>query len=324
MKRSCVVVSVVLASLAGAAELPKRYTETIGTKKGEKVSFEMVLIPGGTFTMGSPQNEKDREEHEGPQHKVHIKPFYLATTETTFDLYFAFHKETSEPCNMPHMGPLSEVQMPPMEEYEAAVRWPDKVSQGAMCIYGDLTHGWGGGERPASGLTWMSAMVFCKWLRKKTGKHYRLPTEAEWEYACRAGTTTPYFSGTDPESMDAFAWYEDTYDEGTEPVATKKPNAFGLYDMQGNVREWVFDFYAPDAYSQKEFNPLHVNPGGPLKGDVHVARGGAYGSPVDELRSAARFPEMEWWRAEDPQEPKSRWWLPKRPFIGFRVAREIE
>jgi formylglycine-generating enzyme required for sulfatase activity len=302
---------------AAAGELPKRYTETLTNKQGKKISFEMVLIPGGTFTMGSPADEEDREEHEGPQRKLTIKPFYLATTEMPYDVFMIYYYETVQKARDKGRGD-------PMEEYKLAVRWPVDGITGPTPVYGDITNGWGGGKRPALGATWLNAMIFCKWLRLKTGKHYRLPTEAEWEYACRAGTTTPYIAGDDPDDMDDYAWYEDNFDEGTEEAGEKKPNAFGLYDIQGNVREWVFDFYSPKAYAQKDGIDLYVNPGGPVKGEVHVARGGAFNSPVEELRSAARFFETEWWSAEDPQDPKSRWWLPKRPFIGFRIAREIE
>jgi formylglycine-generating enzyme required for sulfatase activity len=169
-------------------------------------------------------------------------------------------------------------------------------------------------------VSWFNAMICCKWLQKKTGKVYRLPTEAEWEYACRAGTKTPYFFGDDPDDLDDYAWYEENSDSKTQEVAQKKPNPWGLYDMAGNVREWVTDFYGPKVYAENAKNNPVTDPRGPAKGDFHVTRGGAYDSPPEELRSAARAFEEDWWAFEDPQEPKSRWWLPKMCFIGFRVA----
>ncbi|NQT85469.1 formylglycine-generating enzyme family protein [bacterium] len=316
MRTLAIALVVTCLGHAAAGELPKQYTETFTSKIGKKLSFDMVLIPAGTFIMGSPEDEEDREKHEGPQRKVDIKPFYLATTETTFDLFMAYYNETMQKGKDKGLGD-------PMDEYKLATRWPVDAITGPTKVYGDLTNGWGEGKRPAIAMTWLNAMIFCKWLRKKTGKHYRLPTEAEWEHACRAGARTPYLSGDDPDAMEDHAWYEDTFDEGTEEAAKKKPNAFGLFDMQGNVREWVYDFYSPTAYAAQGVS-RYANAGGPAKGKVHVARGGAYDSSIDELRSAARFFETEWWRAGDPQEPKSRWWLPKRTFIGFRVAREVE
>jgi formylglycine-generating enzyme required for sulfatase activity len=177
-----------------------------------------------------------------------------------------------------------------------------------------------GNQHPAMGMTWHNAMTFCRWLSKKTGKKYRLPTEAEWEYACRAGTAGTFGVGSDAEKLKDVAWYEETADSETSEVGKKKPNAWGLYDMSGNVREWVSDFYNPDAYKQAAAKAPAVNPKGPEMGQVHVARGGDYSCPAEELRCAARAFEEKWWRSGDPQIPKSIWWLPEMDFIGFRVA----
>ena len=144
-------------------------------------------------------------------------------------------------------------------------------------------------------------------------------TEAEWEYAARAGTTSAYGPATDAENLGDYAWYEDNSDFGPGAVATKKPNAWGFYDMQGNVREWVHDFYQPNGYA----DAATKNPTGPADGKVHVARGGCYDSPPADLRCAARAFEEDWWRMNDPQIPKSKWWLPQIDFIGFRVACSI-
>ena len=158
----------------------------------------------------------------------------------------------------------------------------------------------------------------------KTGKKYRLPTEAEWEYACRAGTTNVFGVGSDPDRLSDFAWYEATADYETSEVGKKKTNVWGLYDMLGNVREWVYDFYSPTAYKGAAEKTPAVNPKGPETGKVHVARGGDYNSPIEEIRCAARAFEEKWWRSGDPQIPKSKWWLPEMDFIGFRVARSVD
>jgi len=133
-----------------------------------------------------------------------------------------------------------------------------------------------------------------------------------------------YSFGDDAKNIADFAWFEGTADSETNPVGKKKSNAWGLYDMSGNVCEWVFDFYSPTAYKDAaEKSPL-VNPTGPETGKLHVARGGDYSCPAEELRSAYRTFEQDWWRSGDPQIPKSKWWLPEMDFIGFRVACSIE
>ena len=295
---------------------PKKYTETVTAKTGEKASFEMMLIPGGTFQMGSPANEAGRKDDEGPQHQVRLDDFYLCTTETTIELFTTYYQETV----------TAKKDFITMEEEkknaEEATSDVDAIS-GPTPVYGDMTMGYGE-KHPAMGMTWHNAMVFCQWLSKKTGKHYRLPTEAEWEYACRTGSTHAFGVCNDPVQIKDFAWYEDTADFETSDVGKKKPNAWGLYDMSGNVREWVYDFYSPTAYKEAAQQTPAVNPKGPETGKVHVARGGDYSSPIEDVRCATRSFEETWWRSGDPQIPKSKWWLPQMEFIGFRVARSVD
>jgi formylglycine-generating enzyme required for sulfatase activity len=319
----------VAVSAAFAEELPKKYTESIEGAKGNKITFNMVLIAGGTFTMGSPAGEANRKEDEGPQHEVELKPFYLCATETTLDLFLQYYEETVSATRDDHKPtgkPASKPEPKPAESKspggEKKVFMIDGVT-GPTPVYGDMTMGWGAGKRPAIAMTWENAAYFCKWLSKRTGKPYRLPTEAEWEYACRAGAKTAYCHGDDPAQLGDHAWFEDNSDAKTQPAAQKKPNAWGLYDMEGNVREWVLDFYSPKAYAEC----AKSNPTGPKEGKVktaatfaHVARGGAWDSKAEELRSAARAFEEDWWRFKDPQFPKSKWWLPEMAFVGFRVA----
>jgi formylglycine-generating enzyme required for sulfatase activity len=312
---TAICLGVLMGRAAGAAH-PKKYTETVSAKTGEKVSFEMVLIPGGTFQMGSPVSEAGRKEDEGPQHKVRVDDFYLCTTETTLELFTVYYQETV----------TAKKDFITVEEEkrnaEKAKNDVDAIS-GPTPVYGDMTMGYSE-KHPAMGMTWHNATVFCQWLSKKTGKKYRLPTEAEWEYACRAGTTSAFGVTNKSDQIKDFAWYEDTADFETAEVGKKKPNALGLYDMSGNVREWVHDFYSPTAYKEAAKNTSAVNPKGPEKGKVHVARGGDYTSPAKDLRFAARSFEETWWRSGDPQIPKSKWWLPQMEFIGFRVARCVD
>jgi len=287
----------------------KKYTETVTSKTGEKISFDMVLIPAGTFQMGSPASEADRKEDEGPQHEVRLDSFYLCTTETTIELFMAYYQETVSAKK----DFITTEQQQKKDDSEV-----DAIT-GPTPVYGDMTMGYEN-QHPAMGMTWHNAMTFCRWLSKKTGKEYRLPTEAEWEYACRAGSTSAFCFGDDPEKLKEAAWYQQTADSETSAVGKKKPNAWGLYDMSGNVREWVFDFYSPDAYKQAAEKTPAVNPKGPETGQVHVARGGDYSCLPKELRCAARAFELKWWRSGDPQIPKSIWWLPEMDIIGFRVA----
>ena len=307
-----ICLSMMTANSAAAQDKPvKKYTETVTTKTGEKISFDMVLIPAGNFLMGSPANEEGRKEDEGPRHEVRVDDFYLCTTETTIELFSAYYQET--------VSAKRDFIMTPERNQTEDV---DAIT-GPTPVYGDMTMGYDN-QHPAMGMTWHNAFVFCRWLSKKTGKEYRLPTEAEWEYASRAGTTNIFGVGNNPVQLKDYAWYEATADSETSAVGKKKPNAWGLYDMSGNVREWVYDFYSPDAYKQAAANSPAMNPKGPKTGQVHVARGGDYSCPAKELRCAARAFEEKWWRSGDPQIPKSKWWLPEMDIIGFRVACSVE
>jgi formylglycine-generating enzyme required for sulfatase activity len=164
-------------------------------------------------------------------------------------------------------------------------------------------------------------MEYCRWLSAKTGKTYRLPTEAEWEYACRAGTTTPYFFGDDKEKLGDYAWYVENA-EKPQPVGKKKPNPWGLYDIHGNVAEWCFDHYEKDAYGKHGADRPVVLPTG--KEYPYVARGGSWDDDPEKLRSAARNFSNPEWSVQDPQRPQSIWWHTDATFVGFRVVRPME
>ena len=154
---------------------------------------------------------------------------------------------------------------------------------------------------PVERVSWNDAVEFCKNLSAKEGKTYRLPTEAEWEYACRAGTTTLYSSGDDKESLGEYAWYRDNSGGKPHPVGEKKPNAWGLHDMHGNVWEWCADWWAKDYYADSPTD----DPPGPETGSFRVYRGGSWVNLAGSCRSANRFRSV----------PSDR-----RDFLGFRVA----
>lgn len=308
--RSCLVFAAgpLCLMLTTAGLSPQSYTETVIAEDGEKLTFEMIAVPGGSFRMGSPENEPGRKEDESPQHEVSLSPFFISSTEVTLALFSVYYRET-----------LTEKKDRPENEEQEEV---DAIT-GPTPIYGDITMG-NDLDHPAIGMSWQNAVTFCKWLSEKTGKTYRLPTEAEWEYACRAGTTSIYGTGNEERTLDSTAWYGDNSDGLTHSVGTKAPNGWGIYDMAGNVREWVSDFYGPEAYSETSRGVPAVDPQGPSSGRIHGARGGDYDSFPEELRCAARAYQMPEWRDLDPQLPKSQWWLPFMDIIGFRVVRSVE
>jgi formylglycine-generating enzyme required for sulfatase activity len=286
----------------------KAYVESV---PGSSVSFDMLPIPGGTFLMGSPTSEKGRSDDEGPQHPVAIRPFWMAKTETTWDLYDLYWKSTDE-----------------VKDDRAGARqrgWADAITRPTP-PYADETFGHGREGNPVLCITHHAAMEFCRWLSIKTGKIYRLPTEAEWEYAARAGTSTPYFFGDDPSKLVEYAWFAGNSEDLAHKVGKKKPNPWGLQDVYGNVAEWCLDHYDRNFYGK--FDVLK-----PALGPVnlptelrfpHVARGGSWADQPAQCRSAARRGSDKSWIKLDPQRPQSIWWLTSADFAGFRIVRALE
>ena len=149
--------------------------------------------------------------------------------------------------------------------------------------YADMTFGFGSRGNPAICMTHHAAMEYCRWISAKTGKNYRLPTEAEWEYAARAGAATAYSFGNSPEELGEYAWYVENA-EKPMPIGKKKPNPWGLYDIHGNVAEWCSDWYGRDYYRD---GPSR-DPAGPESGQYRVARGGCWHFPASAIRSSSR------------------------------------
>ena len=199
----------------------KPYTDEI---PGTGVKFEMVPVPSGEFVMGSPDGEKGRSPNEGPQHKVKINPFWMAKTETTWNCYTLFMYQEEEKMVMKLRG-----YKPELNAVSDAVARPTTP-------YVEMSFGMGTDGFPAISMTQHAANTYCKWLTAKTGHYYRLPTEAEWEYACRAGSQTAYSFGDDIAELDEYAWHDGNSNFKYQKVGTKKPNACGLHDMHGNVR----------------------------------------------------------------------------------------
>ena len=271
-------------------------------------AIEFVPIPGGTFTMGSPDSEKERRADEGPQHTIDLAPFWMSKCEITWDQYDVWG-ESIDIARRQIFGK----QPTELDKVADAVTRPTPP-------YTDMSFGMGKQKNPAICMTQHAARKYCEWLSAKTGHYYRLPTEAEWEYACRAGTTTAYSFGDDPADLDDYAWHAGNSDESYHVVGQKKPNPWGLHDMHGNVAEWVLDQYLPDAYANRQSgtsNPLAV----PSKLFPRIVRGGGWDDEPDMLRSAVREGSSEDWKEQDPQIPQSIWYHTDALSVGFRVVR---
>ena len=294
----------------------KAYTVTI---PGTDAKFDMVPIPGGTYDMGSPESEKGRGKDEGPQHPVTLKPFWMGKCEVTWDEYDIFRKE---------LGVEEKT-----DQMKLLVKQPDALT-GPTPPYADETFNHGRDGKAALGMSYHAAMTYCRWLTKKTGGKtvYRLPTEAEWEYAARAGTKTAYFFGDDPKQLDDYAWTASnskvTGEDMRHPqkVGLKKPNPWGLHDMYGNVAEYCIDhydagYYAKSALDKPLLQPVFLPTGTKFS---HVARGGSWADQPAQCRSAARRGSDKTWIQQDPQRPQSIWWLTDADFVGFRVVRAVE
>ncbi|HYQ57459.1 MAG TPA: SUMF1/EgtB/PvdO family nonheme iron enzyme [Draconibacterium sp.] len=292
---------------------------------GTAVSFNMIAIPGGEFKMGSQIDEPYRSWDEGPVRDVIVDDFWMAEIEVSWNEYLAFFTATSSQGR---------------KETAIIDEEVDGIA-GATPPWGVPDQGWGKGERPAITMSHYAAETYCRWLSKLTGKKYRLPTEAEWEYAARGGTQTAYFFEGSPTDFEkggflyrVFHKNSDTIndyvisnlnsqDKTQEPDAVM-PNPFGLKNMLGNVAEFCLDFYDPIIYG-KYPDGIVQNPSGPISGTEHVVRGGSYKNSPKDLRVARRdYTRTKDWLVTDPQIPKSKWWYSDVKSVGFRVVCEYD
>jgi len=287
----------------------KKYNELI---EHTSAKIEMLPIAGGTFAMGSPESESDRNPDEGPVHSVEIAPFWMAKTEITWDAYDVWMSDLD--VFVREVNKLQATERDSIAD-EFQKSQPTKP-------YCDMSFGMGKRGFPAICMTQHAARTYCKWLSAKTGRYYRLPTEAEWEYACRAGTETAYSFGDDPDQLEEHAWFSDNAGEGYHEVGQKKPNPWGLHDMHGNVAEWVLDQHIPEGYPLgllKTRNPLLI----PKTLYPRTVRGGGWDKSAEECRSASREGSTEDWISQDPQFPVSIWYLTDALHVGFRVVRPL-
>lgn len=276
----------------------KKYEQAI---PGFDIKFSMIPVPAGSFTLGSSSKDQLKEADELPQHTVQVSSFWMGAYEVTFDEYNLFFNDISISQNI----------------ITDAVTRPSSP-------YIDMTLGMGKtGRFPANSMQQYGALMYCKWLYKKTGVFFRLPTEAEWEYACKADSKTVYPFGDDASKLSEYAWYASNSENRYHKVGLKKPNAWGFFDMLGNVGEWVLDQYQPDYYSSITDNtvdPVRL----PETRYPRIVKGGTYKDEAKDLRSANRLMSDPVWNRRDPQIPRSRWWNADAPFVGFRIVRPLK
>ncbi len=268
---------------------------------GSEIKFTLVPIPAGTFLMGSSSKDKAKQDDEIPQRAVSLNAFWMGAYEVTFDEFNLFINDIALSQNI----------------ITDAVTRPSSP-------YIDMTLGMGKeGGFPANSMQQYGALMYCKWLYKNTGIFFRLPTEAEWEYACRAGKTTIYSFGDDASKLDQYAWYSNNSEDRYHKVGQKNANEWGLYDMLGNVAEWVLDQYQADYYStltDKNEDPVRF----PDARYPRIVRGGSYNDKAIDLRCTNRTMSDPVWNRRDPQIPRSRWWNADAPFVGFRIVRPLQ
>jgi formylglycine-generating enzyme required for sulfatase activity len=287
--------------------VPVEMTNSIGMK--------LVLIPPGEFMMGSSDEAiakllKEAEEEgllskllaqrirsEAPEHRVRIaRPFYIAVHEVTVGQFKAFVEATGYKTEAETDGRGGNRQV----EVAGKWKWDQRPEFNWTNPGVQQTD-----AHPVVNVTWNDAVAFCEWLSEKQGSTYRLPTEAEWEFACRAGSAARWCFGDDEGRLEEYAWYFRKGGNSAKPVGHKLSNAFGIFDAHGNVGEWCSDWYAEDYY---DFSPTG-DPDGPTSGSDRVVRGGLFRSRPGQVRSAYR----------DWNRPTNRFYN-----VGFRPARTVE
>ena len=264
----------------------------------------LVRIEPGEFMMGSPNSDKDARADEKPRHQVRItRPFYLGKYEVTQAEYEAVMGQDPSDFKRKPKNQISQ------------------LSPAAKQLQQDPNDFKGKPKNPVESVSWLDAVRFCNQLSEReglkpfykisgetvqvpdwNGRGYRLPTEAEWEYACRAGTATRYSFGDDETSLGEFCWFLENSDSSTHEVGQKRANGTGLHDMHGNVWEWCWDWYSADYYKE----PPVDDPRGPSQATYRVVRGGSWDYDPRGVRSASRV-----------------WFTPgaRYDILGFRVAR---
>jgi formylglycine-generating enzyme required for sulfatase activity len=306
---------------------------------GTDVTFEMIPVPGGEYLMGSPADEPDRGDDEGPQVRIKVPPMWVAKCEVTWGEYKSFmamydafkkiQRIAASADSKSHDKDLRLIQTHAWNDKLEADWNVDAVTSPTPLYDASFTYSAGDQPtQPAVTITAYAARQYTKWLSGILGNDYRLPTEAEWEYAARAGTTTPWSFGADARELESYAWVEDNGENQTHPVGTKKPNPWGLYDVHGNVAEWTLDQYFPDTYAKLGDKTVDTKSAvrWPTKLSPRSIRGGSWLEPPAMSRSAARHKSDDRdWKLSDPNIPLSPWWFTEEPAtaVGMRIVRPL-
>jgi formylglycine-generating enzyme required for sulfatase activity len=283
----------------GEAEKLVAFQEPLAS--GAKI--EMLPVEGGEFTW--------RGEKEGDVLKVTLSPFWMSQGEVTWEAYEPFM--------------LSEIPRQkdglPLDFMRAQIENDIDFIARPTPPYHPMTFGMQRDDHPALSMTQHAANKYCQWVSFQTGHFYRLPTEAEWEFACRAGSESDYSWGKDAQLADQYAWFGGDAASHYHTPGEKKPNALGFHDMHGNVLEWTLDQYVPNRkeYFGKEevYNPWVKA----TKPYPHVTKGGHWKQPLADLSAAARHQSSPMWKKSDPQIPKSQWYHTDTPWLGLRIVR---
>ena len=287
---------------------------------GTKAKLKMVPVPGGKFKLGSPESEPGHTPAEGPEIEVTVDPFWMAEHETTWQqykqymaLYDIFKKFSSAGVREVTDANRIDAITAPTPLYEPSFTYEHGEDP----------------QLPAVTMTNYSARQYTMWLSGITGHQYRLPSEAEWEYAALGGADTAYHFGNDPEKLGEYAWYADNSDAAPHEVKQKKPNQFGLYDMHGNVWEWVLDQYSEEGFERLKGKTVSAldTVRWPTEPDPLMVKGGGWDDDAEGLRAAAKMAsDDEEWKQEDPNIPLSPWWFTSYPStaVGFRVIRPLK
>ncbi len=284
---------------------------------GTDITYEMVPVPAGRVVMGSPADEAGRKRDEGPQVPVRIDAFWMGKCEVTWGEYQEYMRlyDAFKRFNIAGIRRVN-------EDNEA-----DAITAPTIIYDPDFRFEHGDHPRmPAVSMTQYGAKQYTQWLSGVTGRFYRLPSEAEWEYAARAGSKTAFHFGDADVELAKHAWYAGNADEKSHRVGGKLPNAWGLHDMHGNVCEWVLDAHSADGYEKVDMGRDVADViRWPKKRLGRVVRGGSWDQPAARCRSAARLASnADWWEF-DPDLPQSPWWLASDNSltIGFRVIRPL-
>lgn len=279
---------------------------------GTDIRFRMRRVPAGSFLFGSRPDEPGHTTDEGPQVRVEMSSFWIMEHEVTADEYALFRYREND-----------------SDSSAAATYFDADAVTRPSPPYEDPYHGMGIGSHPATGMTQWAALQYARWLSEKTGMFFRLPTEAEWEYACRAGSERAFGVTNDAARVGEYAWYRDNSGETTHAVGRKPANSWGLNDMNGNVSEWTIGQYSVDFHEQlaaaAETTGVILDPWDtPDRPRPRTVKGGAFDDDPNALRCASRVRSSNDWKRRDPQIPKSRWWNTDSPFLGFRLVRPVE